>query len=176
MTRTCRVPDHPITQTFVFSVPPCLRGEALVSDLPITCDHPITRSPHSASSTYRVATNGASCVAGCLRPEITLIQTIADSTTITLTSATSNPQTAASRCALKICRCTPATFGLWASLSACASRPIIGLESKTLCQDAANVTATSQHSGASVTHIYRPRPILTMIVVATQSATAASNW
>src|SRR5262249_56027769 len=85
-----------ILEKLISSVPPCLRGE-LVFQSTRSPDPPITRFPHSASSAYAVATNGASCVAACLRPEITLIHCTADSITITLTSTISRPQTAASR-------------------------------------------------------------------------------
>src|SRR3954469_7723384 len=51
-----------------------------------------------------------------------------------------------------------------------------GFASKILCQEAEKVTATSQTSGVNVTNAKRARPLLMMIVVATQSATVASNW
>ena len=102
--------DPPISRSLAYSVPLCLRGEMfggfffapprlrVAPALPITRspDHQITRFPHTASSANCVATNGASWVAGCLRPEITLIHCSADSITITLTRATRSPQTAAS--------------------------------------------------------------------------------
>src|ERR1044071_6082122 len=161
MTEVCIFADHQITRDYAItrsiSVSPCLRGRFLVFSAPprLRGEYAlqITRSLHSASSAYAVGTNGDSWVATWRRPEITLIHCSADSITITLTNRTKSPQTAASSWSLKILRCRPAMAGPEANCRACASNPIRGLGSKTLCHDAANVTDTSHASGPSVTHM-----------------------
>src|SRR5689334_6568951 len=116
-----RFPDYPITRSssvslclcgrfLVFSAPPRLRGEFSFS-ITRSTDHRITRSLHNASSAYCVATKGDSCVAAWRWPEITLTHCSADSITITLTSTTKSPQTAASNWSLKIRLCKPPMAG-----------------------------------------------------------------
>ena len=48
--------------------------------------------------------------------------------------------------------------------------------SRTLSHPAVSVVIVTNASGTSVTHAYRARPMLMMIVVPTASATAASSW
>src|SRR6476646_4693196 len=132
--------------------------------------HPIS------SAVYRVVTKADSFVSATFLPVITLTQTMQDSIMIMLTRMISPPQTAASRRSLKMRRAMSAVVGCAASKRACASSPISGLGLNILAQEAVNVTAMSQANGARVIHMYRARPLFTRIVVATQSATVASNW
>ncbi len=104
---------------------------------------------------------------------------IADSARINATRTTNIAVTAASSRSLKTRRETShalAGTAPDANPAACARNPMRGFKLNTLCHEAANVTATSHANGASVTHENRARADLMMMVVATQSATIASNW
>src|SRR3954468_1285745 len=97
---------------------------------------------------------------------------------ISATRTTNMAVTTASRRSLKTKRETSVAFAGTApdaNAEACARNPMRGFGSNTLCHEAANVTATSHAKGASVTHENRARADLMMMVVATQSATIASN-
>src|SRR4029077_11005538 len=104
---------------------------------------------HPCSSAKRVATKGDSFTLACLRPESTRSHSTADSIRITVTITIRVPVTTASRRSLKISRAfAPAPE---ASCAACERKPMRGLGSKILCQEAVKVTATSHASGPSVT-------------------------
>src|SRR5271167_950502 len=120
------------------------RIRGLVENL-AQCGHNYPPDAFHASSTKAVITNGASFTCAVFLPESTRIHSFADSNKISVTRKIKPPVTHASRRSLK-------TMRGFVIVRAWARNPIRGFGSNTLCHDAVNVTATSQASGASVTH------------------------
>src|SRR5205823_151266 len=104
---------------------------------------------HPCSSVAnRVGTNGDSFTFASFRPESMRIHSSIDSSKIIATITIKIPVTNASSRSLKISRAFPPVA---ANCRACDKKPILGLASNILCNDAVNVTETNQTSGSSVT-------------------------
>src|SRR5579864_4036402 len=109
---------------------------------------------HAFSSARCVIMNGDSFTRASSLPVRTPIHLRTDSISTMATITIRTVVTAASRRLLKISRAVAAVAGAEASARAWARKPMPGLGSNTLCQDAVNVTATSHISGMSVTAAY----------------------
>ena len=139
---------------------------------------------HNSSAERRDRTNGVSLTSATRPPHNRPNQTRNESASITATNTNRMPQIAASIRAFKInvrvagalAAATLPPCNALSSLDAWARNPIAGTGEKIFCHAAVNVTATSQHIGNPVIHTNFVPCILIRMVVATQSATVASNW